>query len=361
MKFTVETKKLQDLIVKSMKGASNNKMIPITSLMAIEVFDGVLTLKTTDATNYLYVKCDVGVSNEFSVVVQAELFSKLISKITTKDVTLEIIDSVLYVKGNGTYKIELPLDEEGNLISYPTNKADLDSDEMLSYSIKLEDVIKTIKTAKSALATSLNAPCYMGYYADKDRVIATDTYKICSVKAQLSGEDAILISPELMELISLCTNSIIKVHITPTGDIAIYDEDIEIHGKLMDNVSDYAIEAISDLFSEEFESVCEVNKDALLQVLDRMLLFVSIYDKGEISLTFSDSNLTINSKQVNSVESIDYVSKENAKPFSCVIDISAFQSQVKSSLGANIKIGYGRDNALRIVDEDIIRIIALEE
>ena len=56
MKLTINTSTIQNMVAKSMKGAPCNKMIPLTSLMAIELKDNVLTLITTDSTNYLYVR-----------------------------------------------------------------------------------------------------------------------------------------------------------------------------------------------------------------------------------------------------------------------------------------------------------------
>ena len=56
---------------------------------------------------------------DFYVVVQVEQFSKLIGKMTCETISLEVNDGILNVKGNGDYKIELPLDEEGNTIQFP--------------------------------------------------------------------------------------------------------------------------------------------------------------------------------------------------------------------------------------------------
>ena len=101
MKLTVNTQTLQTMVVKSMKGASCNKMIPLTSLMAIELKDNRLSLITTDATNYLYVSETKVEGDDFYVVVQADMFSKLISRLTCEKVKLELSDNVLKVKGNG--------------------------------------------------------------------------------------------------------------------------------------------------------------------------------------------------------------------------------------------------------------------
>ena len=55
MKLTINAVKLQEMVSRASKGVGNNKLIPITSLNCIEVKDNVLTLITTDATNYLYI------------------------------------------------------------------------------------------------------------------------------------------------------------------------------------------------------------------------------------------------------------------------------------------------------------------
>ena len=103
MKLTVNTQTLQTMVVKSMKGASCNKMIPLTSLMAIELKDNRLSLITTDATNYLYVSETKVEGDDFYVVVQADMFSKLISRLTCEKVKLELSDNFLKVKGNDAF------------------------------------------------------------------------------------------------------------------------------------------------------------------------------------------------------------------------------------------------------------------
>ena len=57
-KMVIPTGKFQDMVARASKGASENKLLPITSMMAIELKDNVLTLTTTDTANYLKVKAD---------------------------------------------------------------------------------------------------------------------------------------------------------------------------------------------------------------------------------------------------------------------------------------------------------------
>lgn len=362
MKLTVETQKLQDIVAKAAKGASDNKMIPVTGLMAIVGEDDFLTLITTDATNYLYITEQVKGANDFYAVVQVELFSKLISKITDKDITLEVFDDVLYVKGNGVYKIELPLDEEGKPITYPKPNSSINLSEedanVKHYTIDIADIRKVINVAKSALSTTIENPCYMGYYIG-DNVIATDTYKICGIDIKLFDEP-VLMSAELMDLIDLCSSDFVNVYIKDL-DIVIDTNNISIVGKLMDNISDYAVDAITSLLDSKFESFCTVNKGSLVQLLDRLSLFVGVYDKNEVTLTFSATALTLTSKQINSTESISYLSSVNPKPFKCAINILMLQSQVKANSGEVIEIGYGLDNAIKLSDDNVTQILALQE
>jgi DNA polymerase III sliding clamp (beta) subunit (PCNA family) len=44
----IATEKFQDMVARASKGASENKLLPITRLMAFELKDNVLTLTTTD-------------------------------------------------------------------------------------------------------------------------------------------------------------------------------------------------------------------------------------------------------------------------------------------------------------------------
>ena len=66
----IKTSILQEMVSKAVKGASNNKMIPISSFIGIEIEQGKLTLMTTDGSNQLRVskKLDGNSTDFYSVV-----------------------------------------------------------------------------------------------------------------------------------------------------------------------------------------------------------------------------------------------------------------------------------------------------
>lgn len=360
MKLTLKTEKLKEMVSRAVKGVGNNKLIPLTSLMAIEVKDNKLTLITTDATNYLYISEDKVVADDFYVVVDANTFSKLISKMTCENVTMEIKSGVgvLEVKGNGNYRIELPLDENGEPIKYPDPVDKLDLSSASEKVINRTTVQAILDSIKPALAVTLENPCYTGYYVG-EQVVATDTYKIASMGVNLFDTNR-LVSPEFMDLLAVMNGEKITVRMTDT-DIVCSTPDCIVCGKFMEGIEDYAIDAITGLVESEFDSFCSVPKNALLQLLDRLSLFVGTYDKNAIHLTFTPNGLQVSSKAANGVEIIDYVSSENFKDFTCAIDIQMFTNEVKSIQNDVIELYYGEDNAIKMTDGNITIIVSLLE
>ena len=359
MKLTMSTQKLKEMVSRAIKGVGNNKLIPLTSLMCIEVDNHLLTLITTDATNYLYILEDEVAADDFYAVVDANIFSKLISKMTCENVSLEIKSgtNVMQVKGNGNYKIELPLDEDGQPIKYPDPCDNLTNADIAS-SINRTTVQVILDSVKPALATTLENPCYTGYYM-KDKVVATDTYKIASMNVPMFDEPK-LISPELLDLLSVMTDE--KIEVGVYGNDIVYDtHDCIVCGKFMEGVEDYAIDAISGLVDTEFNSYCSVPKNVLMQLLDRLSLFVGTYDKNAVYLTFTKEGLQVSSKAANGVEIIDYASSKNFQEFTCSIDIQMFTQEVKAIQSDMIELYYGEDNAIKMVDGNITIVVALLE
>ena len=357
MKLTISTEKLKDMVMRVSKGVGNNKLIPLTSLMCIEVKDSILTFITTDATNYLYITDEID-ADDFYVVVDANTFSKLVSKMTCEYVSIEVKSRVLNVIGNGTYKIELPLDEDGQPIKYPNPSEYLILDSMKEITLNRSTVQVILDTIKPALAVTLEEPCYTGYYVGK-QVVATDTYKIASMDINLF-DVARLVSPEFLDLFSVMTAEKITVYM---NDDSIFCNtlDCSIYGRFMEGIEDYAIDAIMSLVETDFESFCAVPKSALLQLLDRLSLFVGTYDKNAVDLTFTKDGLQVSSKAANGIELIEYTAVEKFKDFTCSVDIQMLEQEVKAIQNDVIEMYYGRDNAIKMTDGNVTIIVALLE
>lgn len=358
MQLKIKTEKLKDMVSRAIKGAGNNKLIPITSLMAIELKDHTLTITTTDATNYLYIKEDKVEGDDFYVTVPVEQFAKLIARLTCETVTLTLADkmNVLEIAGNGNYNIELPMDEEGEVIKYPDPLDALDIDENNATDINLSTIAAILVSVKPALATTMETPCYTGYYVG-DRVVGTDTYKVANMGVSIIDEP-MLVSQELMNLLDVMTSEKIKMFVGE-NTIVFTSPDCIVYGNKMEGIEDFAKDAICNLVDTKFPSECKVSKSGLLQVLDRLALFVGTYDKNGINLTFTKDGLQVSSKSSSGVEILPYIESKKFKNFTCMIDIESFGSLIKAQVSDAITIQYGEDNLIKMVDGNMTHLVAL--
>lgn len=359
MKFQIKTEVLKDMVARAIKGASCNKLIPLTSMISIELSGDKLILHTTDMTNHLYIRKKQADGNfsgdEGAVTIGVETFSKLVGRMTCEVVKFELKDNSLEVKGNGTYNIELPLDENGKPIAFPNPILDELPEKD---TIALQDIKTMVNTAKSSLATSLEVPCYTGYYIG-DKVLTTDTCKICCIDKNLLNEE-VLISPEMMNLLDLMEADTIKVYANDST-ILFSTPDCDVYGYKMDCIEDYQVDAITSLLSTRFYQVCKVSKDSMLATLDRIALFVGDYDDNAVRLTFTNEGIDISSIKSNGIECVSYTESENFKPFTCLINVNMLISQLKAYTGDVVELHYGDERFVSLINDDVTQIIALLE
>ena len=351
--FSIKTTKLQEMVSKAIKGAGSNKLIPLTNLMAMQVKDNKFTIITTDGNNYLYITDDVA-SEDFYVVTEVDTFAKLVAKMTCESINLEIKGNLLEVRGNGTYSIALPL-ENGEIIKYPDpyNTSDLGTS-LGTISI---DVIGTILTTlKPSLAVTMENPCYTGYYVG-DNVIATDTEQIAALDTKLFNIPQ-LISCEMMNLLNVVTDSTVDAYLS-ANHVILVSNHVVVYGAVLNGIESYQVDAIKGFLTQDFPSVCKLPKAELLQVLDRIALFVDVFDAGAITLDFTNDGLTISNQNMSGTELIPYLSNEAKTEFTGTVDINVLRSQVKAQAGDSITLHYGDDKSIKIKDDKVTVVMAL--
>lgn len=365
MKLTIKTITLQEMVVRAVKGASNNKLIPLTSLMAIELKKNKLTLTTTDATNYLYIIEDNVQGDDFYVVVEVDKFSKLIARMTCDTITMKLTKNVLNVVGNGTYNIDIVLDEDGSVIEFPNKLNGLPKDfkkKKKTYDVNMATILTILNSVKPSIDVMEGANtvsgniCYTGYYV-ADKVVATNTMKMTCMNVEVFDE-ARLISPEMMNLLAVMMAEKIKVE--TYNDVVIFStSDCVVYGTIMEGIEDYAIDDIMGLIETDFKFMCVMPKAPLMQLLSRLSLFVGDYDNNAITMTFAKDGLQISSQSSNGVEIIEYKDSKKFKAFTCKIDINMLFVQLKALEADTVELWYGLDNAIKLVDGSVTHILSL--
>ena len=361
MKITFPTTQLQAVLNKAVKGAGNNKLIPMTSLIAIEASGDVAKFTTTDATNYLMMTASISdlefqSDSDFYVAVQVDLLAKLVSKMTSDRTTLEVTDSGLNIIGNGRYQIELDVDDDGNPIRLPNPIDKFEKGESIG-AVQSSVIANSISSLKSALLDKEDYPWYECYYINNEFILATDTYTVASYKRGFLDKP-FLVSSEMMDLIGLLLGDI---SVYSNNNALLFESDNGVvYGKVTDGIDRYSVDELNAFVEQDFEFSCKVAKPTMLNLLDRISLFVSPYDNGEITLTFKADGLEVSSDSAN--ELITYAEpSEKSGDFICKTDITTLISQFKSQLSDVIEIQYGEDNAIKLVDGELTSVVALIE
>lgn len=351
----VVSSRMKDAVNKAIKGAGFNNLIPITSMIGIKLEGGKLRLFTTDMTNTLCIIIDKVSGEDMDITVDADKFGKLIAKTTSEDIDLSVKDDILYVKANGTYKIPLISDEEG-LVTFPG----LVETKGKTTNVKLTSIMQAYNINKSALAKTLENPALTGYYCG-DMVISTDANVITFNDFKMFEQDEpLLISPQLMQLLTLNKQEDIKL-IADKTLLTFIADDMIVQGAVMEGIEDFPADDVKAYLDEAFTSSCKVPKDLLLATLDRLALFIEPYDKNGAYFTFGRKGINIHSKKDASTEVINYVESKDFKQFICCVDIPMLKEQLQANPDDTVKICYGNENALKIESGKVTQVIALLE
>lgn len=357
MSFTINTKTLQSMINKVIRGASNNKLLPITSYIDINFEDGTLSLTTTDMTNYITVKKNELNGDNFTVVISADKFSKLVAKTTTENITLELTDNSLVFKGNGTYNIDIPLNEEGNPIKYPMYNFTAIGNSTI---IKSTSIKSILNYNKGCLSTDVAMGSLINYYCDNEYVITSDAANIAINSCSITDEP-ILISSQLMNLIGLFSDE--DITFSKNGDKLLFSTPtMVVYGTIADGLSDYPNEPIISYLDTEFLSNCEVSKTAFLNVLDRMSLFVDDFNQCNLNFNFTSEGIKISNKANTAMEVVPYIGEVSmTEPYTCVINTMQLKAQITSLTSDVVEIHFAHpeDICIKFVEENVTKITAL--
>lgn len=353
-KISIPAVKFQDMVARATKGASENKLLPITSMMCIQLKDHVLSLTTTDTANTLVVKSDKIEGDDMYAVVPVKQFSGLIAKTTSDSIKLVLKGTDLEVHGNGVHKIALPVDEDG-IVQFPRFAFDKEGEGEV---INLSSIKDVLNINKASVAKTIDTPCLCGYYLG-EQVISTDEQTICFNDMKLTQE-AFLVSPEMMELLALAKQEKITWWYKD-GFFLFETDDMILHGAEHDGKDLFPAEDIMGYLDTEFSSHCRLPKIAIQGLIDRLALFIEPYDKNGAYLTFTKDGVKINSKKSNSDETIPYIESHDFAPFVCCVDIPMLKGLIDANPGESIDIWYGNDACIKMTSGKVTQVIALLE
>lgn len=347
MKFTMTTAKINSIFSRLAKGVGTSKILPITEYLKIELVGGELTIVATDSANFIKYS-EKGIEGEDgTAIVQADKLIKLVSKTTKPQVTLELKDTHLEVKGNGVYKVELFETSE-----YPTYEFNAD---IKGVTVKSATLKKVFAINKSAIATDMLMPCFTGYNLGTTS-ITTDGVKMCINDTSIFGENRALIPQKLADLLQVITSE--EVHIQKEGNKILFTaENVTIFGTELDGLDEYPdISVVTEL---EYTNVATVKRQQLIDAIDRLSLFVDNTTNYGVRFKFEADFLYIEDLKQKSTEKVEYINNKQEEPGVNLTFNLDYTADILSALGKDDAVMYySPELPLKLTEDDVTLILS---
>ena len=334
--------KVNTQILKNMLSRVNSckpsNILEITNYYQLQTIDNGIALSATDGVNYITVKHEAQCDQDIDVIVKGDQFSKLIMKTTKDTVDLKVTENYLQVKGNGTYKVEIVSDE-----IYPTPEFEGDK----VYKVSFDTLSKSITGGKNAKSNVPTDGVLYSYLIRHNSIITADAIKVYSrdIKGKGLEDLQILIPPTLANLLLVLDTE--QVQIVVNEDVttlqAIGDK-IVITGALAEG-------------ADEYPNVVELDVKQVLEALDRLNLFIGLYDKGIIDLVFTGESLTL-ATVGKSVETVPYIHPIDDVEFAVSVNSTYLKDLFSAAEGSNIKLCFGYDETIKLITDDSTMLLA---
>lgn len=339
----INTNKLRNMLGHITKVKANPLLEISNYIQLVCDKDGSMKINATDGDNHITVFEDGEYDESIDYIVKTDQFVSLINKTTTENVTLTAKENYLEVKGNGTYKVELV---QGEI--YPDHKIEtngaLKIDDCVAYNLK--HGLNVGKNVKSQTAAD---GCLFGYLFRNNHIITADAIKVNASDFDCQGLE-VLIPPSLANLVqTLSSEKVNIIHDVNNNSIMFKSKNIVISGTLMEGVEEYP-ESILPMIEETQPSLCVVDTQEFLKALNRIGLFIDIYDMNTLQIAFVGDLITLQTVG-GSVESITTKDSPRHEDIVYEVNIKYLQDLVSSVDSPTIDIEYGNPDLIKIVSD----------
>lgn len=279
----LQTENLKKMLGKISKCKPNN-LLEITNYYELSLNEKGLRITGTDGNNYITVFSEEGKQDEpQNIIVRGDQFTRLINKITSKTIDLKVMGEYLQVDANGTYKCEMFIGED-----YPQFKANNGMKYVAD--VSSAQLIHGISAGKNTKSNSSSDGVLYSYLIRNGKMIAADSIKVSYIPIGLDYE--LLIPPSLGDLLTALDGEKVQVSLSLDNTQIIFkDSNVTIAGVIAEGASEYP--DVEPMFEDSYKHKGVLNTSATLQALDRLKLFIGVYDGGLINLIFTDGALVL--------------------------------------------------------------------
>ena len=331
--------------------------------LELKTIGSTLNLIVSNGSYYVTVKFDLGYEENFKAAVNAQLFLTLVSKITTDEVEIVCEDRNIKIVANGEYKLpmiynnnvllELPPIEIGN----QTGSMYINSDTLLSINLF------NSKELQRGIAVK---PVQNYYYVDEFGAI-TFTSGACVNSFTLEKPIKLLLFESVVRLFKLFNkdeNILFTIGQDELSDtlvetkVVFENSTVTIATKLPDMgmISMVPVDAIRNMANGTYSYSVVVEKNLLLDSINRILLFHNNNTYGKFE--FTESSMTIYDYNKDNWETINFINRcDNLNNYSLVTDLANFALILEGVEDEYISINFGDHKAIVVRKNNIVDII----
>lgn len=366
----IKTDLLKEKCSAILNAVDSNELSIVTETLQLKANNTTLSMSVTNREYFVEIKLNLDQPENFHATVNANLFLKLISQITTASIELDVNGNSLVVKGNGTYKLPLICDND-KLLELPEIIINNVTSEQSIHSDILNSILNY--NTKELTRGTISKPVQKLYYIDNNGAI-TFTSGACVNSFNLSQPIRILLNQRIVKLFKLFQNVDVKMSL---GFDSLSDEIIQTKVKFETKdvvltaviscddtlLNSVPVNAIRNRSDKTYDNSIVVNKDAMLQTINRLLLFSSGIGSREIIKPYSMFEFNQNEVKVWDVnkqnsETIAYANNTAInETYTATLDLVDLKSVLENRIDEYITLNFGDHQAFVLVKNNIKFVI----
>lgn len=365
----IRIEEIQQACGKILAAVDSNSLSVLTETLQIKTENKKMYISVTNREYLAKVKIDIPEDIEFLATVNANLFLKLVSQITTDTIELSVVDSTLILKGNGVYKLPLIFDGEKLLelpeieIDNPTVEFDVDSNALLS-------LIQY--NSKELTKGQPSHPMQKMYYVDEKGAI-TFIFGACVNSFTLEKPVKMLLNDRLVKLFKLFKGE--KVHFTMGMD-ALTDDIIQTKVRFetpevtitsilsCDDtmLKTFPVDSIRGRANATYPYSIKVNKDQFLQTINRLLLFSSANSAKDIikpisEFKFEKDHVVVFDTRGENKEEVWYSNSTIEDSYDTYLDLNDLKVTLETCVDPYVTLEFGDTQAVVVTHGNIKNVI----
>ena len=278
--MVIDTDLLKETSNKILAAVDSDGLSEITEALELDAHNYTLFMNVTNKEYHVQVRIPIASDELLNATVNANLFLKLISQITTPDIELKIVGNSLELKGNGVYNIPIIYSNEDEILELPVIGINNITCTMNISSDILQSISKY--NSKELKKSGIKLPVQKMYYMDDQGAITFGT-GACVNEFKLEKPVKLLLTNKIVKLFKLFGKE--DVLFTLGQDL---DEENNIQTKVKFESSNVTLSSylncedsllrsipvtsIRKVANEQYNYNIQLNKNALLQALNRLEL-----------------------------------------------------------------------------------------